>query len=168
MLALYRTPLITIAALHGAAIGGGAGLVACCDLVVATQDAKIGFPETQRGLVPAQVAALLKRQCPMHSVRELLLVGALVHADRAAALGLVNQVVSFADLPAAVHHLAHEILKGGPQALKSTKRLLDALDPRSLEHDLDLCMQFSREAISSLEAEEGLRAFQEKREPRWQ
>lgn len=167
LLALYRTPLITIAAVHGTAIGGGAGLLSCCDFVVATEEAKIGFPELQRGIVPSLISPFLMRQITMRHVRELLLLGPILDAHQALTFGLINRIVSFADLPGALHHLTEELIKGGPQTTKSTKRLLDALDPSSLERDLETCMKFSLESRHSSETEEGLSAFKEKREPKW-
>jgi methylglutaconyl-CoA hydratase len=167
LLALYRSPLVTIAAVHGTALGGGAGLMAACDLVVATEETKIGFPETRRGLVAALIAAILLRELCPRDVREILLTGSLFEVKRAFELHLVNRITAFADLLPAVNHLANEILLGGPESVRATKRMLEALAPSSLERDFEITMAYSKDSRKSSEAEEGIRAFLEKREPRW-
>jgi methylglutaconyl-CoA hydratase len=165
LIALYRSPLVIIAAVHGAALAGGAGLLAACDLVVAAEGTSIGFPETRRGLIAAQVSVLLRHQLPLHAVRELLLTGSLVDARRAYEMGLVNRIVPPQDLLSTAQRLASEILLGGPEAVKAAKRMLAS---PTLEADLDIAMTFSRQARASKEADEGIRAFLEKRKPSWE
>ncbi|MCE5317660.1 MAG: enoyl-CoA hydratase/isomerase family protein [Parachlamydia sp.] len=167
LMTLYRLPQVTIAAVHGIAVGGGAGLMAACDLAIASDETKIGFPETRRGLIPALIAAILQRELCSRDLRELLLVGSLVDSRRALEMGLVNRVAAYADLLPAANHLASEILKGAPESVRATKRLLEELSPSSLDRDLDTAMAFSVDSRGSAEAEEGIRAFLEKREPHW-
>src|SRR5437764_4130680 len=115
---MYRTiaisPLITIASAHGGAFGGGAGLLAACDLVVAAQDFRVGYPEVHRGLVAALVTTLLRRQLDDRKVRELTLLGQTVDADNALGLGLVNRVVPVDRLEEGSLELAREVCKGAP------------------------------------------------------
>src|SRR6267154_1264706 len=93
LLALSQTRLVTIAAVHGAAVAGGAGIMSACDFVVAAEGTKIGYPETRRGLVAGLVMTFLRRQLRERDIRELLLGGELINADRALQMGLVNRVV---------------------------------------------------------------------------
>jgi methylglutaconyl-CoA hydratase len=161
--AIATSPLITIAHAQGAAMGGGAGFLAACDLVVAASDLRLGYPEVHRGLVAALVTTLLRRQLGERVVRELVLLGQTVDATRAMELGLINRIGTFED----GMKLAHEARKGAPGAIARSKRLLDSLAPRAIEEDLKNALDFHLAARESSEAAEGARAFLEKRPPRW-
>lgn len=165
--ALCQCPLVTIAAAQGAAFGGGAGLLAACDLVVAAEDLRIGFPEVHRGLVAALVTCMVRRQLGERAVRELVLLGQSVPATRALSLGLVNRVVPAARLMDEAIAVAREACHGAPGAIARTKRLLDDLSPRPIAEDLRLALKYHLEARESAEAAEGVSAFLEKRPPRW-
>lgn len=168
---LYETiatsPAVTIAAAHGAAMGGGAGLVAACDFAIAAEDLKLAYPEVRRGLVAALVTCLLRRQATDRVVRELVLLGQSVVATRALELGLVNRVVPTGQLDAAAMELARQVALGAPGAIERTKALLDDLSARPIHEDLDRAMKYHLEARHSAEAAEGIAAFREKREPKW-
>lgn len=163
---LYQTPLVTIAAVHGHAIAGGGGIAASCDLVLFEAEAKIGFPEVHRGLVAAQVSAVLARQMTMRQVYGLLLTGQLVGSEQAVKMGLGNAVVRIGELQDEALKMAEEILKGGPEALKETKALLRTLS-RDFVADLDLALSVHHKVRFSAEAKEGVAAFLEKRAPAW-
>src|SRR2546430_14898524 len=94
LLALSQTPLITIAAVHGAAVAGGAGIMSACDFVVAAEGTNIGYPEVRRGLVAGLVMTFLRRQVGERNMSELLLGSELIDAQRAKEIGLVNRVVA--------------------------------------------------------------------------
>jgi len=164
---LSATRLITIAAVHGAAVAGGAGLMTACDFAVAAEGTQLGYPEPRRGLVAALVMTFLRRQLRERDVRELLLTGELIEAQRALVIGLVNRVVPPDELPAAVRRVVDAVLQGGPEAVASTKRLMTELWPRSVAADLDQALAFHLHARNSSEASEGLKAFKEKRPPKW-
>ncbi|MBA3816576.1 MAG: enoyl-CoA hydratase/isomerase family protein [Parachlamydiaceae bacterium] len=165
--AIYLSPLVTIAAVQGDALAGGAGLVAACDIALATKEARFGFPETRRGLVAAQVATLLRRQIKMRDVRELLLMGESIDAQKAMEIGLINRVVEKEQLLIAATEIAHAVLKGAPAATRETKHLLHSLDTPSFYDELKLALSFHENARNSDEAKEGLAAFFEKRQPNW-
>lgn len=166
--ALGSTRLITIAAVQGAAIAGGAGLMSACDFAVATRDAKFGYPEVRRGLVPALIMTFLRRQLRERDARELLLLGKLFDAAHALAIGLLNRVVADeAALHAEVRLLVSSLLQGAPDALAETKKLLLELWPSPLAHDLDAAHAHHLAARDSAEAKEGVAAFIEKRAPAW-
>ena len=165
--ALSTTRLVTIAAVHGAAIAGGAGFMTACDIAVAAKDTQIGYPETRRGLVAALVMTFLRRQLRERDARELLLTGELIDAARALEIGLVNQVVPERKLLAEARRYADAVLRGGPEAVTNTKRLLAELWPSPVQADLERALAFHLEARKSPEAAEGVAAFREKRPPKW-
>src|SRR5213082_3995177 len=98
LVAISQTRLITVAAVHGAAVAGGAGIMSACDFVIASQRTKIGYPEVRRGLVAGLVMTFLRRQLRERDLREVLLASELFEADRAREIGLVNRVVSASKL----------------------------------------------------------------------
>jgi methylglutaconyl-CoA hydratase len=167
LITISQTRLITIAAVHGAAVAGGAGIMSACDFVVAAQRTKIGYPEVRRGLVAGLVMTFLSRQVGERNMRELLLGSELIDAERAKEIGLVNRVVTQDDLMSAALKFAESALQGAPGALAQTKRLIDELWWRSVKQDVDLALKYHIEARESGEAREGIAAFNEKRKPKW-
>ncbi len=164
---ISQTRLITIAAVHGAAVAGGAGIMSACDFVVAAQRTKIGYPEVRRGLVAGLVMTFLRRQVSERNMRELLLGSELIDADRAREIGLVNRVVAHDNLMTEALSFAGSALQGAPGAVAQTKRLIDELWWRSVKQDVDLALKYHMEARESAEAREGITAFNEKRKPNW-
>ena len=167
LIAISQTSLITIAAVHGAAVAGGAGIMSACDFVVAAQGTKIGYPEARRGLVAGLVMTFLRRQVGERNMRELLLGSELIDADRAREIGLVNRVVAQADLMNEAQTFAQSVLQGAPGALAQTKRLIEELWSSSVKEDVDLALKYHMQARESEEAREGITAFNEKRKPKW-
>jgi methylglutaconyl-CoA hydratase len=167
LLTLSQTHLVTIAAVHGAAVAGGAGIMSACDFVVAANGTKIGYPEARRGLVAGLVMTFLRRQVGERNMRELLLGSELIDAERAKEIGLVNRVVAQDDLMSEAQKFAESVLQGGPGALAQTKRLIEELWWRSVKEDVDLALEYHMQARESSEAQEGIAAFNEKRPPSW-
>src|SRR6266545_3136447 len=150
LIAISQTRLITIAAVHGAAVAGGAGIMSACDFVVA-------------GLV----MTFLRRQVGERNTRELLLGSELIDAEHAKEIGLVNRVVAKADLMTEAQKFAQSVLQGAPCALAQTKRLIEELWSSSVKEDVDLALKYHMQARESEEAREGIAAFNEKRKPNW-
>ena len=167
LIAINQTRLITIAAVHGAAVAGGAGIMSACDFVVAAQRTKVGYPEVRRGLVAGLVMTFLRRQVGERNMRELLLGSELISAERAKEIGLVNRVVAGDDVMSEAQKFAESVLQGGPGVLAQTKRLIEELWSNSVKEDVDLALKYHLEARESDEAREGIAAFNEKRKPRW-
>src|SRR5213595_2605244 len=165
--ALNESRPVTIAAVHGAAVAGGAGIMSACDYVVAAEGTRIGYPETRRGLVAGLVLTFLRRQLRERDVRELLLGGELIDAKRALAMGLVNRVVSGDEVITEALKFADAVLQGGPNAILQTKRMIAELGSTSVKHDLELALKHHMQARGSAEAREGIGAFVEKRKPNW-
>jgi methylglutaconyl-CoA hydratase len=167
LITLSHTPLITIAAVHGAAVAGGAGIMSACDFVVAAERTKIGYPEVRRGLVAGLVMTFLRRQVGERNMRELLLGSELIDAERAKEIGLVNSVVAPDDVMSEAQRFAESALQGAPGALTQTKRLIDELWWRSAKEDVEFALKYHLQARESDEAREGIAAFNEKRKPNW-
>src|SRR5216684_6324458 len=167
LITLSQTRLITIAAVHGAAVAGGAGIMSACDFVVAAERTKIGYPEVRRGLVAGLVMTFLRRQIGERNMRELLLGSELIDAQRAKEIGLVNRVVARDDVMSEAQKFAESVLQGAPGALAQTKRLIEELWSSSVKEDVDLALKYHMQARESEEAREGIAAFNEKRKPKW-
>src|SRR5262249_19535078 len=167
LVAVSQTHLVTIAAVHGAAVAGGAGIMSACDFAVAAERTKIGYPEVRRGLVAGLVMTFLRRQAGERNMRDLLLGSELIDAERAREIGLVNRVVAQNDLMAEALKFAESVLQGAPGALTQTKRLIDELWWRSVKQAIDLALDYHMQARESAEAREGIAAFNEKRKPNW-
>jgi methylglutaconyl-CoA hydratase len=167
LIAISQTQLITVAAVHGAAVAGGAGIMSACDFVVAAERTKIGYPEVRRGLVAGLVMTFLRRQVGERNMRELLFSGELIDAARAKEIGLVNRVVAPGDVMSEAKKFAASVLQGAPGALAQTKRLVEELWWHSVKGDVDLALKYHMEARESDEAREGIAAFNEKRKPNW-
>src|SRR5437588_1061036 len=167
LLTLGQTRRITIAAVHGAAVAGGAGIMSACDFAVAAEGTKIGYPEARRGLVAGLVMTFLRRQTGERNIRELLLGSELIDAERAKEIGLVNRVVARENLMSEAQKFADSVLQGAPGALTQTKRLIEELWWRSVKEDIDFALKYHMQARESSEAREGIAAFNEKRPPDW-
>lgn len=159
--------LVTIAAVHGGAYAGGAGLVAACDIAIGTHDLKIGFPEVRRGLLPALICRVLSPKIREGDLRQLLLTGEPISAARALEIGLLQNVCDVDKLQDSALGLARSIVAGGPQAIEATKRLLNQSYPLPESLSSTSMLEFHLHARRSAEAAEGLAAFLEKRKPRW-
>ena len=167
LVSLSQTRLITIAAVHGAAVAGGAGIMSACDYVVAAERTKIGYPESRRGLVAGLVMTFLRRQLRERDIRELLLGAELIEARRALEMGLVNRVVPAHDVMKEAQAFAESVLQGAPNAVSQTKRLIEELWSSSVKEDVELALKHHMQARESSEAREGIAAFNEKRSPNW-
>jgi methylglutaconyl-CoA hydratase len=164
---LAHSTLVTIAAAHGAAYAGGAGLMAACDFVVASDDLQICFPEVRRGLIPALVAVMLRDRLSDADLRELLLLAEPIDAKRALELGLVQRIVAAGRILAESQQLAAIVQMGGPNAVRQTKRLLREIRAVSGPALFQHALEFHFKARDGGEVHEGLAAFRERREPNW-
>jgi methylglutaconyl-CoA hydratase len=152
-------PAPVVAGVQGYALGGGSGLVACADVVVAGEDAVFGFSEVRLGIIPAVVSPFVLRRIGPGAARRFFLTGERFDAAVALRIGLVHEVA--ADLDAAVERVVADLLDGGPEAVRAAKRL--ALErPERIE-----TARIAAERRTSEEGQDGLRAFLEKREPAW-
>jgi methylglutaconyl-CoA hydratase len=162
-----RSPKAVVACVQGAAFGGGAGLVAVADIVVAEEEAEFGFTEVRLGLVPAVISPYVVRKIGASAARELFLTGERFPAARAAAIGLVHHVVRLDDLDAAVDARVRELLQAAPGAVAVAKELVRGVSARPVDGVRELVCKRIAERRASEEGQEGMRAFLDKRKPGW-
>lgn len=164
---LDTVPVPLIGRVHGAAIGGGSGLAAVCDVVVAAEDAVFGFTEVRLGILPAVISPYVVRKIGLSATRELFLTGARFPAEKALRVGLVHAVVPAASLDRTVAQYVADVLAGGPTAIAATKALIPRVafaSPRDVAGLTSAAIATQR---VSAEGQEGLAAFLEKRAPAW-
>jgi methylglutaconyl-CoA hydratase len=165
--AIDELPFPVIGRVHGAAIGGGAGLTAVCDVVVAADDAVFGFTEVKLGIIPAIISPFVLNKIGPSAARELFVTGARFPAARAYKIDLVHAVVPARDLDATIERYVAEILASGPEAIAAAKKLVrDVWANRSGDMSAQTAQALASRRASP-EGQEGLRAFLEKRKPRW-
>jgi methylglutaconyl-CoA hydratase len=168
MQTLNEVPKPTVARVNGAALGGGTGLVACCDIVIASDRATFGTTEVRLGLIPAVIGPYVLAAVGARQARRLMLTGERIGVAEAARLGLVHEVVAAEQLDAAVERVVAEVLKGGPAALTAAKRLIGDLAGQPITPELiDGTAQRIAALRATAEAKEGVGAFLEKRPPGW-
>src|SRR5437016_3457546 len=165
--ALYDLEMPLVARVQGAAIGGGAGLVAVADIAVASTDASFAFTETRLGILPAVVSPYVVRKIGPARATALFVTASRIDAKRAHEIGLVERLVEPSDLDAAVGRVIEAILAAGPEAVRAAKRLVREVDGREPRDVLDLTIERIAKVRLSEEGQEGMRAFLERREPRW-
>ncbi len=164
---LYELPMPTIAAVHGAAIAGGAGLAMICDFTLATPESKFGFTEARIGFVPALVSAFLALQIGDKRSRDLLLTARIFDAAEAWQLGLVSKVVPHGELAQHVRALAEVLLANSPQSLRSTKRLMATQNKAWLDASIALAIEANAASRETADFHDGIAAFLDKRKPAW-
>jgi methylglutaconyl-CoA hydratase len=162
---IYTLPKPTIAAVNGAAVAGGAGLVSVCDLAVAVPEARFGYPEVRRGLVAAMVMPHLLRHVGERMARHLLLTGELIDAEEACRAGFLNAVVPAEQLLSRALSWAHSVSEGGPNALERTKELLHMFSRQAVS--LEEAARASAAPRLTVECRQGLEAFFNKRPAPW-
>jgi methylglutaconyl-CoA hydratase len=136
--AIRSFPRPVVAVVRGRALAGGAGLATACDIVLCAESAMLGYPEMQRGFVPAMVMTLLRRLAGEKAALDLVLTGRLVGAGEALRLGLVSRVVPDPELDGAADELIAQLAAASPSALALTKRLFMELDGRSFQEGIAL------------------------------
>ena len=166
--AIDECPYPIIARVHGAAFGGGAGLIAACDIAVASRESWFAFREVRLGFIPAIIAPFLLRRLGVSHTTRLCLTGETFTADVAQQIGLVQEVVPPDELDRYIHQISQHILQGAPEAIKETKKFLRQLLTLPDEEKWPLCLRVNAQMRGSTEAIEGLSAFVEKRPPQWE
>lgn len=165
--ALDECPKVVIARVQGAALGGGAGLVACCDSAVAADTAVFGFPEVRLGLIPAVIAPYVVRKIGVNATRELFLSGERISATRAQTLGLVHHVAAAEKLDEELQGRIEAFLAGAPGAQNEAKALVREIGGKIPPEIFETTIESLARRRTSEEGREGLRAYLEKRKPAW-
>jgi methylglutaconyl-CoA hydratase len=166
--AIDRCPKPVVARVQGPAIGGGCGLVAACDIAVVSEEAVFSLPEVRLGIVPGVVAPLVLRRIGPGEARRLFLTGERIDAAEARRIGLVHRVVPAASLDTEVARVVGELLLGAPDGQRRAKELIRALE-RATTHEeaSERARRAIADARASEDGREGIRAFLERRKPRW-
>jgi methylglutaconyl-CoA hydratase len=166
--ALDRLPIPLIGRVHGAALGGGVGLAAVCDIVVASEDAAFGFTEVKLGILPAVISPYAIAKIGRSAARELFLTGARFSAARAKEIGLVHTTGDEHELDRIVAKYINDLLTSAPHAVAAAKRLIaEVADARTRASATELTIDAIAERRVSPEGQEGMRAFLGKRPPAW-
>ncbi|HTX58426.1 MAG TPA: enoyl-CoA hydratase-related protein [Verrucomicrobiae bacterium] len=158
-----RCPKPTIARVHGAALGGGAGLVAVCDVAIASDDALFGFTESKLGIIPAVISPFVLAKIGASHARALFLTGERFGAARAREIGLVHEVVASDALDQAVDRVLGELHTAGPSAVAAAKALVHDVRACSYDASKELTARAIAKQRVTPEGQEGLRAFLERR-----
>lgn len=156
-----------IGKVHGAALGLGVGLVAVCDVVVAAEDTVFGFTEVKLGIIPAVISPFAVAKVGYSHARALFITGERFDAQRAKAIGLVHSVVAAAALDERIEGIMGELGTAGPNAVGAVKHLLAAIRDASYEETYDVTSRLIARQRVTPEAQEGLRAFLDRRRATW-
>jgi methylglutaconyl-CoA hydratase len=167
--ALLEAPKPVVARVAGPARAGGIGLIACCDLAIASETATFALTEVRVGVVPVLISVPLLPLLERRAAQRMMLTGETFDAERAVAVGLLTRVVPGPDLDAEVDRAVTELCAGAPEAVAATKEVLAAVTGRGeeLRRRLATANAISQRHFASEEAAEGIAAFREKRVPRW-
>jgi methylglutaconyl-CoA hydratase len=168
MLMIDQCPKPVIGRVNGAAIGGGVGLVSCCDIVVAVERAKFGFSETRLGIVPAVISPFVLAKIGARNGRELFLTGERFDVHYAQKIGLVNHVVAESELDSKVAERITQLLQAAPGAQAAAKNLIRQVAWQPKEDAREYTANLIAQRRDSDEGREGMSAFLQKRKPWWQ
>lgn len=161
-IAMRRHPKPIIAAVHGRALGGGAGIATACDLIIAAESAQFGYPEVKLGFIPAIVATMLRRAVNERQAMELALTGEPLSATRAFAIGLINRVVRDAEFDAEVERYVAPLAGNSATAMNLSKRLLYETDGMSFEASIEAGVQANVQARTTDDFKRGVERFLKK------
>ncbi|MBD3257144.1 enoyl-CoA hydratase/isomerase family protein, partial [candidate division GN15 bacterium] len=161
----FKRPIV--GKINGAAIGGGTGFVAVCDIAIAAESAKFSFSEVKIGVVPACIGPYVIKKMGEGKARELFITGERMKAQRAVEVGLVNKVVPDDELDTAVDELINAILTSGPEAVAMAKKLVSEVPAMTPEQFKPYTAEMIARLRISDEGQEGMDAFLNKRKPKW-
>lgn len=164
---IWHCPKPVVGRVNGHARAGGLGLIAACDIAVAPQDATFGFAEVRLGVVPAVISVTVVPRLTPRAALELFLTGETFDGRRAAEIGLINRAVPAGELDVEVDRYVDMLRRGGPEALAHSKRLPSRVRALPMDQAFEEMAALSVARFASEEAREGMRAFAEKRDPRW-
>ena len=167
MKTIWDSPKPVIACINGPAFGGGVGLVAACDLAIASDTAVFSFSEVRIGVIPAMISVVVLPKLGIQNTMWLFLTGERFDAKRAVEVGLIHRFVAAADLEAAVDQVNGLIRLGGPNAIREAKQLIRRVPAMSMDDAFAYTQQIIGKLFSSPEAAEGMQAFVLKRKPSW-
>lgn len=158
-------PIPVVSIVDGAAIGGGAGIALCSDIVIASNRAVFGISELYYGIIPAAIVPIVKKRIGETLAREYLLTGERIKADKALEIGMINYVIQTEELESFTNNFAQKIIKNAPLATQKLREMIRNIDYQENQD------QYIAKVIADLrisdEGKEGIDAFLEKRKPKW-
>jgi methylglutaconyl-CoA hydratase len=166
-LAIDEFPAAVVARVQGGALGGGVGMVACCDVAIAAEDARFAFSEVRLGILPAVISRFALAKIGRSQARRWFLTAESMPAARAESIGLVHEVVSPQDLDSVTEKIVQALVANGPRAIREAKRMIRRVATLPRDDAIEFAVETIARIRVSTEAQEGLRAFLEKREPGW-
>jgi isohexenylglutaconyl-CoA hydratase len=164
---LNRLPQAVIAVVEGTCVGGGFGMAACADLVIAGHGARFGLPEPRQGFIPSQIIPFLVRRLGEAAVRRIAVTASVIDAAEAYRLGIIDVLVADADVDATLAREVVNVLRAAPGAIAAVKRLVLEASDHPLERVLDESADALMAMLRGEEASEGIAAFLAKRPPLW-
>lgn len=168
VLRIYQMPQITIATVRGNVFGGGIGLMAACDFVLADANTRFMFSEVKLGLLPATILPFVAKRLSLQDLRKWILTGSLFVAPEALTAGLIDQVCEIGALELALKNLLTTFDSASPAAVKNAKQLINQVVSGQIDvTDTAVTAEILAKALLSPDGQEGIQAFLEKRNPRW-
>jgi methylglutaconyl-CoA hydratase len=168
LLKLFQMPQITIASVHGNVFGGGIGLMATCDFVLAEANARFMFSEVKLGLLPATILPFVGKRLSVQNLRKWILTGSLFEVDEAYRIGLVDEIFNDEHLENSLSTLISSFRSASPFAMKSAKQLINKVVSENIDvTDTTATSTILAQALLSPDGQEGVQAFLEKRKPEW-
>jgi methylglutaconyl-CoA hydratase len=169
MKTLNFMPKPTIARVHGAAMGGGVGLVCCCDIAVGTPKARLALSEIKIGMVPATIAPYVVRSIGEKPARRFFMTGEMINAERAQQVGFLSEVVAEDALDDHIEEIAGILTNNAPGGFAKAKWIINEVHDKEIDDEvISTTVKFIADIRDSDEGREGLSAFLEKRKPNWQ
>ncbi len=165
---VYDCPVPTLAVVHGSVFGGGNGLLAACDIVIADENTRFAFSEVKLGIAPATIAPFVIKRIGEFGAKELMLTGKRFDANEAAHWHLINHSVPAEKLEEKLQQILGEILSSAPKAVAETKKLIqNIISNNNLNEHIDFTANLIARLRASEEGQEGMAAFLEKRKAKW-
>ena len=165
---IYECPVPTIAVVHGAAFGGANGLLSACDIVIADKNTKFAFSEVKLGIAPATISPFVIKRIGEYGAKELMMTGRRFNAREAEKWHLVNQTTETENLEEALQGYINEFLISAPQAVKTTKKMInEVINSTDIAGTTDDMANLIAKLRAADEGQEGMAAFLEKRKPNW-
>jgi methylglutaconyl-CoA hydratase len=164
---IYTCPKPVIGRINGPAFGGGIGLLAVCDITVTVPDVKFGFTEVKLGIIPSVISTFIAPRMTPAAMRRLFITGERFDSTMAKDVGLIDIIASHEDFDTTIHSCVEQMRSSGPHAVKEVKHLIQHLRETDLKAYQDFTVEKIAELRVSLEGQEGISAFLEKRKPNW-
>jgi methylglutaconyl-CoA hydratase len=164
---VHQCQVPLIGRINGVCMAGGMGLFGLCDMAIAVEDARFGLPEVKVGIFPMQILTMLRDLIPRRFLNEMCMTGKPIDARTAMGLGLLNRVVPREDLDPAINELVQELVRVSPIAVRRGKYAMRAIESMSFFEMMAFTETSIASMIQTLDAREGLSAFNERRSPKW-